>query len=279
MDVYEAAAGIVQIVNNNMVGALRVVSVEKGYDPRHFALVAFGGAGPLHGGQLAEQLGTPQVLIPPHPGILSALGLLSTDLHHDAVRTFVQRGPDYDVAGMESLYRAMQADTSAHLTAEGIPAAQQTFTRLADLRYAKQGFEITVAFPAPAVTEAAVHQLIDAFHQRHEQLYTYAAPDTPVEIINLRLRALGRMDKLTLPPIDTAPAGAAPVATQTRPVYFSGMGFVETPVFRRQDLLAGHTLKGPAIVDQLDSTTVIYPQHQAHIDAYGNLLMRMHGGL
>ncbi len=278
MDVYEAAAGIVQIVNNNMVGALRVVSVEKGYDPRHFALVAFGGAGPLHGGQLAELLGTPQVLIPPHPGILSALGLLSTDLHHDAVRTFVQRGPNYDAAGMEALYQAMQADTSAHLTAEGIPVAQQTFARLADLRYAKQGFEITVEFPALTVTETAVHQLIDAFHQRHEQLYTYAAPDTPVEIINLRLRALGRMDKLTLPRIDTAPEGAVPMADQTRPVYFSDLGFVETPVFRRQDLLAGHTLDGPAIVDQLDSTTVIYPHHQAHVDAYGNLLMRMHGG-
>ncbi|ETW97769.1 MAG: hypothetical protein ETSY1_21370 [Candidatus Entotheonella factor] len=275
MDVYEAAAGIIQIVNNNMVGALRVVSVEKGYDPRHFALVAFGGAGPLHGGQLAELLGTPLVLVPPHPGILSALGLLSTDLHHDAVRTFVQRGPDYDVAGMEALYQTMQADTSAHLTAEGIPAAQQTFTRLADLRYAKQGFEITVEFPAPTVTETAIRQLLDAFHQRHEQLYTYAAPDTPVEIINLRTRALGRMDKLTLPRIGAAPAGTAPTASQTRPVYFSGMGFVETPVFRRQDLLAGPALDGPAIVDQLDSTTVIYPGHQAHVDAYGNLLMRL----
>ena len=195
MDVYEAAAGIIQIVNNNMVGALRVVSVEKGYDPRNFALVAFGGAGPLHGGQLAELLGTPWVLIPPYPGILSALGLLSTDLHHDAVRTFVQRGPDYDVAGMEALYQAMQSEAIAHLTRDGIHAAQQTFTRLADLRYAKQGFEITVAFPAPTVTEAAVHQLVDAFHQRHEQLYTYAAPDTPVEIINLRLRALGSHGK------------------------------------------------------------------------------------
>ncbi len=274
LDLYEAAAGILQIVNNNMVGALRVVSVEKGYDPRNFALVAFGGAGPLHGGQLAELLGTPQVLIPPHPGILSALGLLSTDIHHDAVRTFVQRGPDYDAAGMENLYQTMQADTSAHLTAEGIPLAQQTFTRLADLRYAKQGFEITVAFPAPTVTEMYIQQLIEEFHQRHEQLYTYAATDTPVEIINLRLRALGRMDKLTLPRIESVAAGTAPAVSQTRPVYFSGLGFVETPVMPRQDLLAGHVIEGPAIVDQLDSTTVIYPDHQAHADAYGNLLMR-----
>lgn len=274
LDLYEAAAGIVQIVNNNMVGALRVVSVEKGYDPRDFALVAFGGAGPLHGGQLAELLGTPLVLIPPHPGILSALGLLSTDIHHDAVRTFVQRGPDYDTTGMEALYQTMQADTSAHLTAEGISAAQQTFARLADLRYAKQGFEITVEFRAPTVTETAVHQLIEDFHQRHEQLYTYAAPDTPVEIINLRLRALGRMDKLTLPRIESAAPGTAPAVSQTRPVYFSGLGFVDTPVIPRQELLAGHTIEGPAIVDQLDSTTVIYPDHQAHVDAYGNLLMR-----
>ncbi len=119
-----------------------------------------------------------------------------------------------------------------------------------------------------------MQQLIQDFHQRHEQLYTYAAPDTPVEIINLRLRALGRMDKLTLPRINDVAPGTEPPVSQTRPVYFSGLGFVETPVIPRHDLLAGHTINGPAIVDQLDSTTVIYPDHQAHVDAYGNLLMR-----
>ena len=116
LDLYEAAAGIVQIVNNNMVGALRVVSVEKGYDPER--LVAFGGAGPLHAGPLAQLLGTPTILIPPYPGLLSALGLLATDIQHDVMRTFVQRGPQYDLAGIETVYQALHAEAAAHLAAE-----------------------------------------------------------------------------------------------------------------------------------------------------------------
>jgi N-methylhydantoinase A len=274
LDLYEAAAGMLQIVNNNMMGALRVVSVEKGYDPHDFALIAFGGAGPLHAGQLAVLLGTPTVIIPPHPGILSALGLLSTDLQHDAVRTFVQRGPTYDLAGMAALYGTLQQEAAARLSADGVPASRQTFRRLADLRYAKQGFEITVDFPASEVSEVSIQQLISAFHERHEQLYTYAAPDTSVEIVNLRLRAVGQTDKLTLPGLEAVAAGTRPESAQTRPVYFVGSGFVDTPVFARDTLRAGHVMYGPAIVEQLDATTVIYPDHQATVDAYGNLLMR-----
>jgi N-methylhydantoinase A len=274
LDLYAAAAGILQIVNNNMMGALRIVSVEKGYDPRDFALIAFGGAGPLHAGPLAELLGTPTVIVPPHPGILSALGLLSTDLQHDAVRTFVQRGPAYDVAGMEAVYRTLQADAAAYLTAEGVPAARQTFQRQADLRYAKQGFEVTVDFPDADVSILSVQQLIDTFHRRHEQLYTYAAPDTPVEIVNLRLRAMGHMDKLALPRLATVAQGTTPDPVQSRPVYFADSGFVDTPVFARHTLGAGHIITGPAIVEQLDTTTVIYPGQQTSVDTYGNLHLR-----
>jgi N-methylhydantoinase A len=274
LDLNAAAAGILQIVNNNMMGALRVVSVEKGYDPRDFVLIAFGGAGPLHAGQLAALLGTPTVIVPPHPGILSALGLLSTDLQHDAVRTFVQRGPVYDVAGMAAVYGALQTAAAAYLASEGVPSARQTFQRQADLRYARQGFEVTVEFPAGDISTTSVQQLIDAFHQRHEQLYTYAAPDTPVEIINLRLRAVGHMDKLALPRIDTVPAGSSPTPLQSRPVYFASTGFVDTPIFARHALCAGHAITGPAIVEQLDTTTVIYPAQQATVDAYGHLHLR-----
>jgi N-methylhydantoinase A len=276
LDLYEAAAGIVQIVNNNMVGALRVVSVEKGYDPEQFALVAFGGAGPLHAGPLAQLLGTPTILIPPYPGLLSALGLLATDIQHDVMRTFVQRGPQYDLAGMEAVYQALYAEAAAHLAAEGIPPEWRSFQRLADLRYARQGFEVTVDFPGEAVSAAAVAQVIQAFHRRHEQLYTYAAPDTPVEIVNLRLRAVGQMEKLTLPRIATAPVpGTTPDPVQTRPVYFSGAGFRDTPVYARATLQATHAVPGPAIVEQLDATTVIFPGQEAVVDIYGNLLIHL----
>lgn len=273
LDLYAAAAGIVDIVNNNMVGALRVASVEKGYDPRQFALIAFGGAGPLHAGQLAMLLGTPTVIVPLYPGLLSALGLLSTDLQYDAVRTCVQRGPVYGIEAMETLYRTLHTEAVAHLSAEGIPTTRQTLQRFADMRYTKQGFEITVDFPDPEVSEASLQRLIAAFHQRHEQLYTYAAPDTPVEIVNLRLRAIGHMAKLVLPQIASVPPDSRPPVAQRRSVYFSVLGLVDTPVYARVDLCAGHTIDGPAIVDQLDATTVIYPGHQAVVDAYGNLLM------
>jgi N-methylhydantoinase A len=276
LDLYEAAAGIVQIVNNNMVGALRVVSVEKGYDPQHFALVAFGGAGPLHAGPLAQLLGTPTIIIPPYPGLLSALGLLATDIQHDAVRTFVQRGPHYDLAGIEAVYRALHADATARLAAEGLPPERQAFQRLADLRYARQGFEVTVEFPGRAVTTAALDQLMQTFHQRHEQLYTYAAPDTPIEIVNLRLRAVGQMEKLSLPRIATAALpGTTPDPVQTRPVYFSAPGFVNTPVYARHTLQAMHVVRGPAIVEQLDATTVLFPGQEALVDIYGNLLIHL----
>lgn len=273
LSLHDAAAGMLHIVNNNMMGALRVVSVEKGYDPRDFALIAFGGAGPLHAAQLAKLLGIPTVVVPRHPGILSALGLLSTDLQHDAMRTFVQRGSVYDLAGMEGLYQTLQQEAAAYLTAEGVPETRQAFQRQADLRYAKQGFEVTIDFPSPEVTDVSVQQLIAAFHQRHEQLYTYAAPDTPVEIVNLRLRAVGQMDKLTLPQIDTVRQGTIPDTSHTRPVYFSDAGFVDTPVFARDSLRAGHLMPGPAIVEQLDATTVVYPGHQAVVDAHGNIVM------
>jgi len=276
LDLYEAAAGIVQIVNNNMVGALRVVSVEKGYDPERFALIAFGGAGPLHAGPLAQLLGTPTILIPPYPGLLSALGLLATDIQHDVMRTFVQRGPQYDLAGMQAVYQALHTEAVAHLDAEGIPPERRSFQRLADLRYTRQGFEVTVDFPGEAVSAVAVEQVIQAFHRRHEQLYTYAAPDTPVEIVNLRLRAVGQMEKLTLPHIATAPvAGTTPAPAQTRSVYFSGQGFRDTPVYARSTLQATHVVRGPAIVEQLDATTVIFPGHEAVVDLYGNLLIHL----
>jgi N-methylhydantoinase A len=276
LDLHAAAAGIVQIVNNNMMGALRVVSVEKGYDPRDFALMAFGGAGPMHAGQLAELLGMSTIIIPPYPGLLSALGLLSTDLRHDAVRTFVQRGPAYDLAGMEAVYQALQTEAAAHLSAEGVPLERQTFQRLADLRYARQGFEVTVDFPGQTVTPPALQQLIAQFHQRHEQLYTYAALDTPVEIVNLRLRAVGQMAKLTLPRVPAVATGSIPSELHTRPVYFTVAGWVDTPVFARQTLCAGHVLHGPAIIEQFDTTTVVFPGHEATVDAYGNVLIHLH---
>ena len=273
LELHQAAEGILKIVNNNMVGALRVVSVEKGYDPAEFALVAFGGAGPMHAGELAAPLGTPTVIVPPHPGILCALGMLSTDLQNDYVQTSVQRPPHYDLEAMEAVYRRLAAEGEAHLEAEGVPPERRSLQRLADLRYAKQGFELTIELPEGGLTAQGMAHLLEDFHARHEQLYTFANRETAVEIVNLRIKALGLVDKLELPRIATAPQGSSPAGERARPVYFSGQGFMETPVVQRAALLAGHVLEGPAVVEQLDTTTLIFPGQRATVDDRANLIV------
>jgi N-methylhydantoinase A len=258
-----AADGILRVVNANMVGALKVVSVEKGYDPRDFALVAFGGAGPLHAGELARLLGTPTVVVPRHPGILCALGLLATDLQYDYARTSLQRAPDYDLDRMAALYAELEAEANEDLEREGVPPERRRLFRQADLRYAKQGSELTVDAPAQAggaaLDAGAAAAMVEAFHRLHEQLYTFADRAAPVEIVNLRVRAVGLMDKIELPEIASVTDGTPATPSAARRAHFRDEGFVPTPIFRREDLKAGNRIDGPAIVDQLDATIVLPP--------------------
>lgn len=270
IDMVAAAQGILAIVNNNMVGALKVVSVEKGLDPRGFTLCAFGGAGPMHGGDLARQFGTPRLLIPRYPGILCALGLLATDLQYDFARTRLQRAPNYDLDDIAETFLSLRGDAEAALDAEAVPAPQRRLTRSADLRYARQGVEITVDFPGDAVDAASVARLVDDFHALHERLYTFADRAAPVEIVNLRVTATGVMDKIELPAIDAVPQGTPAPSAGVRRANL-GQGFASVPVYRREALLAGHVVTGPAIVDQLDTTTVVLSGQTATTDLYGSL--------
>ena len=201
-----AAQGVLDIVNNNMVGALRLVSVERGYDPRDFVLVAFGGAGPLHGAELAALLGMRTVLVPRHPGVLSTFGLLGTEVRNDYARTSLQKPPDYDLRAVAAVYAELEDQARAWLAAEGVPPAARRLTRLADLRYRHQGFELTVPWPEP---DLAVDALIARFHARHRQLYTYALDDAPVEIVTLRVAAAGRVRRFALPPLARGAAAFA----------------------------------------------------------------------
>lgn len=270
----EAARGVLAIVNNNMVGALKVVSVERGLDPRAFTLCAFGGAGPVHGADLARLLGAPRLLVPRHPGILCALGLLATDLRYDFVRTRVQRPPDYDVAGAARAMEELEREAHGRLASEGVDEARRSLRRGADLRYAGQGVEITVDFPDGPVDAGAVAALVEGFHALHERLYTFADRDAPVEIVNFRVAATGRMEPLELPVVEEAPAPGAPApAAGQRPADLDGGGKASVSTYRREALLAGHVVPGPAIVDQLDSTTLIGPGQEARVDAHGNLVL------
>jgi N-methylhydantoinase A len=267
-----AAQGILDIVNNNMVGALRLVSVERGYDPRDFALVPFGGAGPLHGADLAALLGMRTIVVPRHPGVLSTFGLLGTEVRNDYARTTLQKPPDYDLAAVGAVYAVLEGQAETWLAAEGVPAAARRVRRLADLRYRHQGFELTVPWPEP---DLAVDPLLGRFHERHRQLYTYALPEAAVEIVTLRVAAAGRVRRFRIPSLDRR--RAAPGRPTRRRVFFASAGWKTCPCIERDRLGVGAVVTGPAVVEQLDATTVVPPGQRAAVDRAGNLVIRARG--
>ena len=271
----EAARGILSVVQTNMLGAIRVVSVRKGYDPRAYTMVAFGGAGPLHAAALARDLGIPQVLVPPAPGILCAIGLLVEPLRLDLVRTCVQRLDALTAGEAERRFAEMEAEATSWLDREDVPSARRRLARAFDMRYLGQNFELTIAAPSggPVVDLVALRQ---AFFREHERVYGYAAADEPVQVVAVRLTALGEPEPIALPRLPTAAQPEPdPARVGERSVYFDeAEGFVTTPIYRRERLLAGHCIAGPAVIEQMDSTTVILPGQDALVDAHGNLLIR-----
>ena len=273
--VEEAAHGILDILNNTMVGTIRAMSIERGYDPRDFALLACGGAGPLHAGRLAALLDIPTVIIPRHSGVLSTLGLLSSDIKNDYVRTVLQRHNAFNLERLHGVLSDLEAQARQWLTTEGVAASVQCLARSADLRYANQGYEITVPIPDGPLTEATLAQTIEALHQEHQRLYTYASPELPVELVNLRVSAQGPAWPFTLQRLP-ATDGATRPQPQTRPVYFARTeGFVDCPVYEYASLPSNFQLTGPAVLQQALSTIVVEPQHRMHLDPYGNVIMHV----
>jgi N-methylhydantoinase A len=267
-----AARGILAIADNHMTGAIRVVSVERGHDPREFVLVPFGGAGPLHGGALARLIGIETILVPPAPGVLSALGLLVSNLKAEFSRTCLERPPDYDVARIAATYAALEAEAIAWLDAENVPPAARRLMRQASLRYRHQGFELVVPFPSGVVDAAGVEAAIAAFHHRHERLYTFAQQDTPVEIVTLRVDAIGLFPPPHLPEL---PQGGAPdAAILGHQSVAWAEGRADTPIYDRARLGAGDHIAGPAILTQLDATTLLLPGQTAEVQRCGALLVR-----
>lgn len=270
-----AAHGMLEILNNTMAGAIRAISIERGYDTRDFVLLACGGAGGLHAGRLAELLEMPTVIIPRHAGVLSTLGLVHSDIKNDYVRTVMQRHNAYDIVVLQTVFADLEGQAQRWLTEEGIAPAAQQIERFADLRYANQGYELTVPFPPGSITADALAQTIAAFHQQHERLYTYASPELPVELVNLRVSAHGPAWPFTLQPI-ASPPGIRPQRPTARPVYFPTVGgFVDCPVYDGATLPPETQLTGPAILTQDLSTIVVLPQHRARLDRYGNVIMEI----
>ena len=272
LDLASAARGILAIADHNMVGAIRVVSVERGRDPRDFALVPFGGAGPLHGGALARLLGMTTIVVPPSPGVLSALGLLVSNLKAEFARTCLQKPGHADVARIAAVFAALQADAEAWFRDENVAAADRRIAWQASLRYEHQGFELTVDWPERRVDDAAVAETIRRFHELHRQLYTFAQEDTPVEIVTLRVDAVGALPRPR--PRVLAPGGDPREAITGRQRVLFEDGAVETPIYARERLGAGAAIEGPAIVTQLDATTLILPGQRAEMHPSGSLIIR-----
>jgi len=273
LSVEAAAYGMLEILHNTMVGSIRTISIERGYDPRDFVLLACGGAGPLHAGRLAELLEMPTALIPRYSGVLSTLGLLHSDIKNDYVRTILQHYNAFDLTALNAAFSDLATQARAWLTAEGIAQAVQRLERFADLHYAHQGYELTVPVPNGPLTETTLAQTLAAFHQEHQRLYTYASPELPVELVNLRVSASGPAWPVHFQPLLSTNGTSLPPPA-IRAVYFpTAGGFVECPVYDYAALPYGASITGPAIITQDLSTIVVQPQHQVHLDSYGNVIM------
>ena len=273
LSVEEAADGIVRVVNAGMLKGIRVVSVTKGYDPREFSLIAFGGAGPLHASELAAELEIPRVLVPIAPGVTSALGLLMADLRHDYVRTVLSRGDEVEPGNLTSLYTEMESEARSEMEREGVASPDLALLRMADIRYLGQGYELEVPVTGGALTETAIAEMIALFHQAHTRLYGYASPDNPIEVVNLRVTALAKMPRPRLEARAMNGSANPEAAKQAqREVYFGGVASL-ADIYARSRLEPGDTMTGPAIVEQLDSTTVVWPRQTATVDPSGNLVL------
>ncbi len=273
LTVEEAAAGVLEIADAKTADVIREVTIARGRDPRDFSLVAFGGAGPMEAAYTIAELNMSQAIVPPVPGNFSALGLLSTDIIHDAVRTSVSPGRRDDFTRSNALFEDMEAELTRTLRQEGISGEALSLTRSFDMRYKGQFHIINVTVPSGPVTEAT-HQLAEEdFHAEHQRLYTYASRGDPTEIVNLRVRGMGKVSRPGLKKLD---AGEAKDAYKgARPVYFrEARGFLDTGIYDRERLGAGSSLEGPAIIEERTSTTLVPKGFNARVDGYGNLVLR-----
>jgi N-methylhydantoinase A len=270
MSVLEAAAGIVDVVNAAMAAALRIVSVERGYDAREFALCAFGGAGPVHAARLAEELGIRRVIVPPIAGGFSALGLVASDIRRDYARTFYTPLASADLGRMTAAYDAMEEEARDMLQRSGVPAARAAVTRAADCRYGRQAYELTVPVAPGPITAATVARLAADFHDRHRVTYGHANPDEGVQLVNLRVSAAGKLAGLDFRAAEGRPGAAPP---RTREAYFKETGLVSCEVRSREGLAPGFAGAGPLIIEAMDATIVVPPGWRWRADERGFIVL------
>jgi len=271
----EAAEGILRIINAVMVKAVRRLSVEKGYDPRDFTLVGFGGGGPLHTVDLAMDFQIPRVLIPPVPGVSSALGLLTADFRHDYVRTLLWKTIEHRVANIVGQLEMLKAQAHIQMKSEGIRSKTIVYYPSVEMRYQGQGYSLEVHFTIRELSNwNSFHELEKRFRNLHQTTFGYSDSSSPTEIVNVRLVGIGELPRPQLPPIVRGKKDPSGAFKEIRKVYFQG-GWNKTKVYERSRLKYGNQIPGPAVIEQPDSTTFFYPEQTAVVDNLGNLLIQL----
>ena len=272
LSVTQAALGILRLANANMQAALERVSVERGYDPRDFALVASGGAGGLHGSTLARELQMRKVIVPWAPGQFSAWGMLMTDLRHDYIRTHVMPCDDEHLREIDAHFSELERTARTQFEAESFPPERVSIERFLDLRYKGQEHTVRTPIAASDLKNGRIAFVIDTFHELHDQAYSFRQDD-PVEIVNFHVVSWGGVDKPELKKLPPGGFDLEHAGKGERPVVFEGLGEVSSRVFERDLLPLGEPISGPAVIEEPACTTVVCPDQRVHVDEYGNLVI------
>ena len=264
----EAAEAIISVANSNMSNAVRLISIARGYDPRDFALVAFGGAGALHGAAIAKELSIPVVIIPLNPGVTSALGCLLVDVQHDFSDSFMTSAKDTKAGDLEKAFKSLEDEASKRLLSEGISSENIVIERFSEMMYQGQYRSLLVRAPSNIST---IDELIDNFHNEHQREYNFKREDAPVSLFRVAIKATGIVSKAELKQHDYK--AYEPKSDKTREIFFEGNSH-NASIYQREALGAGANFSGPAIIDQLDSTTFVPPGMSAEIDKYLNIIIK-----
>jgi N-methylhydantoinase A len=250
---------------------LKIVSVQRGHDPRDFVLAAFGGAGPLHCAALADELGIAEVVLPPIPGAFSALGLIGSDLKRDYVRTVYVTTATADPKSLEAAFAGLERDGAAMLDRAGTEPERRRFERSVDARYQRQSYELSVPVPSGALDGAALAAIAEAFHDRHHRTYGHDNRSEPVQLVSVRLTAIGEIPPLAIR--DRPAASATGAVRARRRMWFRAGGTVDAAILDRRGMPAGCLVAGPAVIESLESTILVPPGWQAAIDQDGFVLL------
>jgi N-methylhydantoinase A len=267
IDERAAAAAVVGIVNHAMAEALKIVSVQRGHDPRDFALAAFGGAGPMHAAALADELGIAEVICPPIPGAFSALGLIGADFKRDYVQTLFAMTETADPAAFEAAFVSLEGKGTAMLDRAGIAPERRRFERFVDVRYPRQSYELLIPVPNRPIDRALLTEIAAAFHDRHLQTYGHDNRAEQVQIVGVRLAAIGKISPLVVRD-NPAPAGAGAIKS-VRQVWFRETGAVTATIYDRDRMPSEMQIEGPAMIEALESTILVPLAWRATLNEHG----------